>query len=62
MEWTKGEAIDILAECDLIEVSIKELRKKAGEVLMKPELSLVVNHPTTEVENDPNDWVWRLND
>ena len=39
--WTRGEAMDVLAQCQLIRMSVDALEQKAEKVLNRPELSLV---------------------
>ena len=51
---TRAEALDALAQCALLKVSIQILEKKAKEALRKPELRLVDEH----YENNPMDWEW----
>jgi len=44
--WTKGEAMDILAQCQLIRMSVEALEQKAEKVLKRPDLKVIYGSET----------------
>ena len=39
--WTRGEALDVLAQCQLIRMSVEALEERAEKVLKRPRLRVI---------------------